>query len=66
MSTIDIGHEQTVGVFTVRRRAHDDWMAYITELPGAWGCGRSIDAAIGSVVRSFPERFSIVQHPDPA
>lgn len=34
------------------RRHTDDYHAQIKGQPGWWGCGRSIDEAVGSVVRS--------------
>lgn len=36
-----------------------DVHAAIAGEPGKWGCGDSSDAAIGSLVRSWPEEFGI-------
>jgi hypothetical protein len=43
-----------IGPFTVVRRA-DDWHACLTGQASVWGRGRSIDEAIGAVVRTAPE-----------
>lgn len=48
------------------RPRSSDWHAQIKDHPGIWGCGKTIDDAIGSLVRSWPEKFGIkIQFPDP-
>lgn len=54
----------------VCERAMDYWIdsngqrqpkyhAQIKDEPGFWACGRSVDDAIGDLVRCHPERFGI-------
>lgn len=33
--------------------------AQIKDNPGFWGCGKNCDEAVGSLIRSHPEKFSI-------
>jgi hypothetical protein len=42
----------------VTKRA-DDYHACIEGQPSFWGCGKTPDAAVGSLVQSHPEQFSV-------
>ncbi len=42
----------------VSKRSHD-WHACLKDRPEIWGCGKSIDEAIGSLIRAHAERFGI-------
>lgn len=44
---------------TVIRR-HDDFMAYISSNCRYWGCGRTQDEAVGSLIRNHPYMFGVV------
>jgi|HubBroStandDraft_1064217.scaffolds.fasta_scaffold129095_3 hypothetical protein len=55
MSSPERGAVRTIDV--TRRAA--DWHACDGENKAIWGCGSTIDAAIGDVVRSHREHFEI-------
>lgn len=50
------GEEITVleGFITVRRRS-DDYMAFLTGDERIWGCGKTVNESIGSVVSAHPD-----------
>lgn len=41
------------GVITVQDRA-DDWIAFLTNSQAQWASGRSADAAVGNLLRTYP------------
>lgn len=43
---------------TITKR-FSDWHACVAGEPGKWGAGSSPDEAVGSLVRSWPEVFSV-------
>jgi hypothetical protein len=43
----------------VRRRL-DDWHAQIYRYPELWGCGRSVDEAVGNLVTAHAPLFNVV------
>lgn len=48
---------ESIKQYVLERRPK--YHAQIKDEPGYWGCGDSRDDAIGSLVRSHPERFGI-------
>lgn len=51
-------------VIVVRQRG-DDYHASIADRPSVWGCGESIDEAVGDLVRAHAEEFGIeIEHED--
>jgi hypothetical protein len=43
----------------IRKRA-GDYHVSVLEMRDQWGCGPSIEAAIGDLVTSFPETFNVI------
>ncbi len=40
----------------------NDYHACLVEQPDIWGCGRSIDEAIGDLIRNHQDTFDITIH----
>jgi len=36
-----------------------DWHACLEGQPAIWGCGKSVDEAVGALVRNHPEQFGV-------
>lgn len=44
---------------TITKRAENDYIAWL-DGTGRWGCGDSIESAVGDLVMSHDERFELV------
>lgn len=49
--------EENIKIEVIERT--NDYMARISDNHGCWGCGKSLNEAVGSLIRYHSERFGI-------